>query len=178
MGKEGGYLDRRPPELWWLHCSPSWEQALSFMPLNCFQNLTAIARAREGSHFLLLVAQIQSARNCLCKAHVSPGYLWGLAVMCNCWWGVPTSEYRLWGKCSAGCGAQHRLAAWTHAAAFSLFGEWASRIFETSGFLFLSAFILYIVPSQSLTDLFFPLHALMHCSLFQTWNTLFSCFFF
>lgn len=69
------------------------------------------------------------------------------------------------------------LAAWAHTVAFSLSGEWASRIIETSCFLFFS-FMLYILPSQSLTDLFFPLHALMHCSFFQPWNTLFSCFFF
>lgn len=50
---------------------------------------------------------------------------------------VLTSEHGFQGKCSAGCGAQHRLAAWTGAEAFSLFGEWTSSITETSGLIFL-----------------------------------------
>lgn len=123
-------------------------EALSFVPLNCFQKwidssdwieslIPVFASAREGSHPLVL--EIQSARNCPCKALLSPGGVWQLllaacysSVMFVCWWSVLTSEYRFWGKCSAGCGAQHRLAAWIHTVAFSLFGNWNIKfsIFE------------------------------------------------
>lgn len=65
-------------------------EALSFMPLNCFQNLTVITSPREGSH-LLLVAEIQSARNCHCKAHLSSwlfvgfsGFFWLLVTHQRC----------------------------------------------------------------------------------------------
>lgn len=54
-------------------------EALSSLPPNCFQSLT-----REGSHLLLLVAEIQSAKNCHCKTHLSPGYLLALTASFGC----------------------------------------------------------------------------------------------
>lgn len=110
---------------------------------------------------------------------LSTGYLWGLAAVFGClflaafthqWCHLLVRCAHLWVQVLG-------LAARGHTVAFSLFGEWASRIIETSCFLFFS-FMMYILPSQSLTDLFFPLHALMHCSFFQPWNTPFSCLLF
>lgn len=160
-----------------------------FMPLNCFQNLTrdcqckGVVTTPRACDRNPISKKLPLQTTSVCWLFVGFGnFFWLLVAHQWCIFAgevcSPLSTGSGGNKCSAGCRAQHRLAAWIHTVAFSLFGEWTSRIIETSDFLCLSSFMLCIVLSQSLTDLFFPLHALMHCSLFQAWNTLFSCFLF
>lgn len=53
-------------------------EAFSFMPLNCFQSLTVIASAREGSHLLLLLQKSSQQKTATAKRIC-------LQVICGVW---------------------------------------------------------------------------------------------